>query len=371
MTYISGISDRIQTFTIDDAEKLNQLPNLKELSFCEDICVEENTVENMKNLKTLSFGGTTSFNCDIDFKKLGFLDELNFTSGLYTIPIWFNTEEYNTLVQNGVKIKMENISVDDYLNVSKKLDDISSSLDVTKESSDYEKTSAIIEYLLKNYQYFESRDDFLFDVKGPLSSPLQNGKKLTPLEYSAMFEALADRLFFNPSDSFDLQSLSFDKGWNMVNIDGELYYLDSSMFNNSDTIDISNLLIKYKSDQLGKYPDGLQETEPKPYYFEYYSERSEENRKNNRIIPKKENIDSDEKVKVKINGKIIVTTVGVLIGCLTAIGLAYSVNKGNRRRRAERRRKYNYIEDDSLESLFSSHDEYYKYNNNSSNHRKF
>ena len=34
-------------------------------------------------------------------------------------------------------------------------------------------------------------------------------------------------------------------------------------------------------------------------------------------------------------------------------------------------RKYNYIEDDSLESLFSSHDEYYKYNNNSSNHRKF
>lgn len=408
--------------TNEIANVLNNMPNLEvvNFNFHEDFNAEKNAIELMNNIKKMSFNIYDTYNCDIDFKKLTFLNELALSAGKYTLPIWFNMDEYNTLVSNGVKIDIESDfyenSLDDYLKISKKLDEIVSSLGVTKENSDKEKLDAILIYVLENLEYDPEIRELIYNGVDheELSSSLYIGGPLYAIfnrdtavcgNYSALFEALADRLFDEPMDSYVLRSE--DHAWNLVNIDGELYYVDSTWlddqqiyFEGSRGYESYSAIEAFKEGKIDLFDWYMQDNFNydlkqhnainSPYYVDDYIknkklENDRENYENWKEISaqiserrainnpeqsaekvKLEN-NSNKKVNIKINGKTIATTLGAIVGCMAAMGLAYSVKERDRRRRLERRRRQN----DAIRNSYNSIPDSPKYGSYSSNYGRY
>ena len=160
--------------------------------------------------------------------------------------------------------------------------------------------------------------------------------------YTAMVEALSDRLG-NPKDSFYMTSNTH--AWNLMNIDGELYYVDSTWLDNFELVSTSkirsgdgeqvswymespNTLDIFVLDPSGTHvpvvniPEYMKES-PTMYYIDYDIEDSQV-------------LASNQPVTVKVQDKEVETSLGSIIGTMVAFGLAVHVaNKKNEKLKEE------------------------------------
>lgn len=194
---------------------------------------EPGYLESMTQLKklTLNIGDK----CDLDFKKLTFLDDLNFGDSLpYDIAIGFSSEDYKTLVNNGVSIAANNpVTIDKVVEINDKLDGIVKGLGLKSDSTDEEKLNAILIYTLDNLTYDEGVSEALvngnadgladeFYKEGYLYGALEMDSAICG-NYSALVEALANRVKLN---SYILNSNTH--AWNLVSVEGNDYYVDAT-----------------------------------------------------------------------------------------------------------------------------------------------
>lgn len=412
--------------TDENIDKLREkFPNLKSLDLS-DAVINPSFAEKMTGLEELSI--RPSRNCDIDFTKLTYLKKLELGSLPYTTPIYFNTNEYNTLCTAGVEIEFGDLEDKDiYLDVSKKLDDIVSSLNISENSSDKEKLDAILIFVMENLEYDPVVSQAIENGKNPdMRSFYTNGlldgvfNKNTAIcgNYSALVEAIYDRVS-PPEKSVFMYSDSH--AWNLINIDGELYYVDSTWLDEEsisnqieetyiDDQGFKHTLTSYdyvssidaikegKTDTLEWYMnnnfdyDPVHHTSsiPFPEYVvsqvddkskneleqtledevnsndDYQSEEKatvNENKKEKKVVLEDS---SNKKVNINVNGKTIGISLGVLVGVLAGAGLAVHVTKKKKREKERRRQQ---LEELANENYFGYNSSYSSgsYNGNYSN----
>ncbi len=317
------------TWYIDD-KIFEKFPNLKELKL--ECKYNPKTIENLSSLKKIVIN-TNDGTCDIDFSKLTFLDELEFSDKPYTVAVYLNSKEYKALIENGVKVSIgENNENDEnlkkYLKISQQLDDIVNSLDVTERSTDKEKLDAILIYVLENLKYdeeveynnfFGKNDNNLsksFYEEGLLYAVFEKDTAICG-NYAAFVEALNDRLN-NPIKSHYLNNNNH--AWNIIVVDGEPYYVDSTwldesaLFKDENTIKSEDLIRKRKYKLLDWYMVGKEDWNLVPNHYISY------------IPPYIVNYKEDNQFEFIINKRKYIVPIGVLVGLLSAFGLAKKVN---------------------------------------------
>lgn len=249
----------IKTFNIETAQALyEKMPNLEELSIPTDVIYEPGVIESMTQLKKIEIN--PYLNCDIDFKKLTFLDELKISSKEpYDIAIWLNTDEYNYLKENGVKITFEPGIEKKYLEISNKIDNILDSMPINENSSDDEILDAILNYTIKNYEYDEEINNYswneLIENKtskeyykdGHLYAIFEKDKQICG-NYAAFVEAMYDRLK-KPEVSYTL--ISDSHAWNQIKINGKEYYVDSTWLDTGKILLDDELITAEQAAEMG------------------------------------------------------------------------------------------------------------------------
>lgn len=400
--------------TKDNLEFLKKCPNLRELNMmgvdvypgCEEAL---NVVEEL----SVAFGQ----NCDLDFNKLTGIKTLDLSGAKpYDIAIYLNSEEYNTLINNGVNIVFENEEAKQkYLDASRKLDEIVKSLGVTKESTDREKLDAILIYALENLEYdaevAKQSDENGRADRNLVSTFYQDGMLYGALEkdtaicgnYAALVEALSDRLSV-PKNSYIMES--DNHAWNLMNIDGQLYYVDATWLDgqkfytmvldeeDSDEFSKTYRSVEQKTTDIitaGEYGDLKWYMEPvdanyistideknshvpemtipgyvyedatfamerptygsveeEPYVEQQETEQTVSTESQQQVTVETQPLeeeteiketDGNTKVKVTINGKTIIISIGALVGVMTAVGAAVAVHSNKEKKRRERLRR--------------------------------
>ena len=339
----------------DNIVFLEKNPTIKYLEL-DGILLEPGIEESLNKLDTLRLD--SNFNVDIDFSKLTGLKELDLIEiEPYTLAMHFNTEEYNALVASGVEINFDEEYKQMFLSANEKLDEIISSLGVTKESTDREKLDAILLYTLDNLTYDKtvaslSQEELEntnlaieFYKDGLLYGALEKDTAICG-NYAALVEALSDRLG-DPKDSFFMTSNTH--AWNLMNIDGELYYVDSTWLDDFAFITTPKIAAG-EGEKLSWYMENPSSSNitlldpsgahiPNVNIPEYIKGK-----------PNMYKIDYDESdviylasnqpVTVKVGEEERETSLGSIIGTMVAFGLAVSVtNKNNKNKKDEENTK--------------------------------
>lgn len=240
--------------TEDNINFLDNFPSLKELVL-QNVLIPPGNEERFNKLEKLVMMDVD--NCEFDFSKLTNLKCLDFSFvEPYDLPIYFTMEDYDVLHHSGVEIDFGDEEKEkQFFEINKKLDDIVASLGVTKTSPDKDKIDAILIYVLEHLKYndevhkiidatekeaeekglSESQKNSLikqnalahinkFYGKGKLYGGLELGEGLCE-SYAALVEALANRLF---SKELSARIDSDIHQWNIVVIDGKVYYFDTT-----------------------------------------------------------------------------------------------------------------------------------------------
>ncbi len=227
---------RDMSLSCDNSLFLQECSNLKSLTIG-GFNIEKGVLESLTNITNLymyvSRLGYHYNNILTDFSKLTFLDELSFMdSGIYDICTIFDSKDYEVLVNNDVDIKAS--SIKNLVAINKKLDGIISYLNIDENTSSQEKLDKIVIYTLNNLEYDKKISiDRVNDEKqkkyakryytdGYLFGALNMDKAICG-NYSALILALANRV--------DLETyflVSKYHAWNLVNIDENSYYIDST-----------------------------------------------------------------------------------------------------------------------------------------------
>ena len=230
----------IDTFNSDIMAAIYQkIPYIEDLNLSYPTTYEPGVIESIKQLKKLTI--KPALNCDINFNELKNLEELVIDSeNPYDIAIWLNSEEYNTLKSNNVKITFKENVEEKYLEISQKLDDILNSLQINENSSDDEILNEILKYAVKNYQYDETvakatkeeKKEMGIDDKfykgGELYAIFEKDTQICG-NYAAYVEAMYDRIK-KPEQSYILTSVNH--AWNLIDIENKKYYVDSTWLDN-------------------------------------------------------------------------------------------------------------------------------------------
>ena len=238
------LDSEIEYYTKDTIEDIfSNMPYIEDLTIENQAVFEPGVLESLKQLKRLEINPST--NCDIDFKKLDHLEELKIdTEEPYDIAIWFNTEEYNHLKENGVKIIFNDGVEEEYLKIAQELEGIVESLNINENSTDDEVLNEVLKYATTHYQYDEDVSESLIN-----GTPRKEGKESASFykggwlygalerdtqicgNYAAFVEAMYDRLY-EPEKSYML--LSHNHCWNSIDFDGKRYYVDSTWFDGNE-----------------------------------------------------------------------------------------------------------------------------------------
>lgn len=305
-------------------------------------------IESLKQVKKLELDGDMNF--DIDFSKMTNLKELDFgLSKPYDLALNFNTDDYNTLISNNVKVTSENNTIETLLKVNKKLDKIVKKLHIDKNSTDREKLDAILVYVLKNLEYDEKVAKKLDKGKNPsVSKFYSEGYLYGALEldsaicgnYASLVEALANRVGLN---SYFI--MSENHTWNLVEVEGKSYYVDATWLDDEfltvkkDKMTKSGNMksvIKNISAQeiiargLGKKLDWYMVKPNKVLKIDdgtsHVAINYHDYMKDDYEINQYEDI-TFTKFNLNIDGEKFIVTGGALVGALSALGLAIEVNK--------------------------------------------
>ncbi len=330
-------------------------------------------LSSFEGLTELTIGHITE-NSDIDFINLPqSVKTINIECEPYDAAVFFNSKEYNSLINRGVKINFASQSdKDTYLRINDKLDSIvENELKSVKNGTDQEKLDAILIYVLEHLNYDKEVSELLRnneDASSVSRSFYTGGKLYGALEkdsaicgnYSALTEALMDRL----GVSSTLISAN-NHEWNLVQIDGEYYYVDATWLDDV-TGSIQNTTSGYNSD--GSYytsydikftdsaevlknngdkesldwymedpneindidRDGTHNTSNIPYYMDFtnISPVLDENDISEDIVEQ-----GDTKVGVKVGNKKLIVAAGALVGVMVSLGVAIPVYLTKRRRK--------------------------------------
>lgn len=381
----------VPTVNSTDFRLLSNCPNLETLTI-NGMAIEPGVVEALTSLKILSID--TDGNYDIDFSKLTFLDELEFIyEEPYTLAQDFTLDEYRILIDNDVNVVFaDDAYLETFLRINKKLDSIVTQLGITEENTDQEKLDAILIYTLDNLKY----DPTIFEMienneelEGKASEFYQGGTLYGALEkdtvicgnYAALVQALASRV--NLSTHWVKSTCH---AWNIVEVEGELYYVDPTM------MDVTDFRIVGESEWRGEkthawafYPATEAIAEKNTEYLEWYMEdptkfgEKDESITHDAVniptyikikpIEKIENIssDSDEiaspkpinltntKFEVSIKDKTWTIAAGAAIGIMSSLGGAIALGNHDKRRAKKRVSKMNDIQERFLfDDLYTS-----------------
>ena len=388
-------------FGREDMECLDKLPSIK--SFMIDgLTIAPGCEERLNQLEELDIGFIT--NCDIDFTKLTNLKQLTVKNiEPYDLAVFLNSEEYETLRQNGVEIVFENEwQKETYLRSSETIDEIIANLGVDKNSTDEEKLNAILIYVLETLTYNPEVSEATrkgeehqkltesFYEGGALYGALEKDTCICG-NYAALVEALMDRLDVSENSTI---LHSDNHAWNLILIDGEPYYVDATWLDGLTVSEgtehqiyedghLVGIEITFESkkaeDYLRKGDTTLLQwymENPDPEYIATIDEYSshvpefvpgymslenhavmapevtaeaptptvvtEQPQAETENVPVQEDV-THEKVRIKIGKKEIIITVGALVGVMGALGAAIAVKKKKereRRRRWQQQRSY-------------------------------
>lgn len=212
---------------------LKNMSSLEHLRIKLDEEIPGDLFSDMTFLKELKLNVTDT--CNIDYKKLTYLEELNFEfSKSYTIAIYFTTDDFNILRANGVKVRALNGKkdlTDEVYLVNNKLDEIVSKLNVLDSDTDQKKLDKVLIYVLDNLNYdrgmINSKYTYALGYKhyekGLLYQALEDNQNAICGNYAALVSALAKRVglacIYLQND---------EHAWNLVKIDGIYYGIDAT-----------------------------------------------------------------------------------------------------------------------------------------------
>lgn len=340
----------------------NNLDNIKELDL-EGISIGPNAIEKFNNLNKLKIG--ISENNEIDYSNLN-VEVLDLSwYGPYDIPIFLNKTSYESLKSNGTTINFANYGDEEqYEENLNKIDNIVTSLGINENSSDQEKLDKIIYYCLDNLQY-DSEVQNAVNNNGNVGNLISskgfydNGNLYACFEkntqicgnYTGLMKALLKRL-----DIDNYYLISNVHAWNLVKVDGELYYVDSTILDllngeensqkikNSDTFDLDWYMINVDKDSAYSYDSS---GDHDPILFPEYLNDSIEETITYEEIPDV----TTEETEIKIGDNTRKVLGGSLLGVLTAVGLA---------RRAKRRKRREKIK--NVKNGYEDYPYYYEFN---------
>lgn len=324
---------------------LEKSKNLKELDL-NGVYVDSSFIESLTSLEVLRIGDNV-INYNIDFRKLPNLKEVEFYNlNEYDLATYLDDYTIRLLEDRGVSISTRYVDLDKVIEINKELNEIIYKLGVTSLNSDKEKLNVILTYILDNLSYDETifqniqnsmKDNNLinsFYTNGFLDGAL-NGDSAICGNYASLFQALASRLgmksYFMVNDNH---------AWNLVNIDGEYYYVDPTYLegvsidvDNDGKLDVASDIIKsgnydklewYMKD-VSKASDSFHQPINMPLHIEI---KPIENKND------KNNYSFDYLYRVIVDNKEYIVPIGVVIALFSILGLAKrSKNNKNSKKR--------------------------------------
>ena len=319
--------------TIDyDNYKFLFSPNLNCLVI-DDFNVQKDLIESLPNIKTLDISSNTDMvliNYNLDYQRLTNLDTL-IISNPYTIAVHMNKNDIETLTQNNVKIidKSYENQVPLLLEINEKIDKIVEELNINNNSTEEEKIDKIIMYAINNLTY-DSKISKDLSEGNNISSNLfyENGFLYGALEldtqicgnYSALIGALCERVGIN-----EINQMSSVHSWNLVYVDGNNYYVDSTLIdiNIQDEQDINEMK---QNEWYMQDPNQKTDYTHKPFNLSDII-KIEEIKTEPDINVNQTNDISNKVYKLTINEKEIIIGSGALIGILAGLGFAHEKKK--------------------------------------------
>lgn len=362
------------TISKEDFDFLTKSKNLETIDLaCAN--VEEGFIESITNLKTLKVSSEMP-NLKFDYKKLTFLENLEFTGeDPYNVATNLTMDEYNTLVENGVNVTFDSEEIKNkFLEVNQELENIVKSLDATKDSSDQEKLDAILIYTLDHLTYDEEVSEKLgtgenideltrsFYKGGNLYGALEKDSAICG-NYAALVSALASRLDLNTE-----YLISPTHSWNLVEIEGQQYYVDATWLESQTEADPVTtkegdmIITKYnKINAAEKIKEG--ETDEINWYMEDPTEietldsSGQHDALNvsstitikpieeiSNIVPEEQDTKKDhtnKKFEITVGPKTFVIAGGALIGIALGLGGAVAISKNKNKNKHHRPKKEN------------------------------
>ena len=336
-------------YDVDNLNSFPDLPNLKKLyvdtiEFNGDISEEDkyflekcksldeltiggfyvgpNTVENLTNLKKLTFETGTTLDCD--FKKLDFLKELSFENVLpYDLAISFTEEECNYLLDHHVKIDFgSSKNCESYLKACKELDEIVKELNINDNMTDSEKMKKIVLYIIDHVSYdpevadCEDYDKMvnIVDKKGFYDGGFLKGALEKDTQICGNISALGEALF-KRCGLKSTMAASDTHLWNLICVDDENYCLDMTFLDdfyikeNNREITAKELIERDRFEEAIFYM-----ADPSPKYmhkldrFGYHDYLSYPDYMN------------DKTFSIRFDDKELAVPFGVFVGILTMFG---------------------------------------------------
>ena len=311
--------------TITNNSKILFSPKLYYLILT-DFNVEKGLIESLNNLKILDIScneNTVLINLDIDYNKLTYLDALIVDSP-YSLAIHLDTNEIYTLLKANVKIidRKTNDMSDTLLNINKKIDKMVSIIG-NDYTEDIDKLDAILMYVINNLEYdndiseqLKNQDESVngnrFYKKGCLYGALELDTAICG-NYAALVSALCDRLKLN-----EIMQISTIHAWNMVYVNGNNYYLDSTLIDSALEND-NSLADAKESKWYLRDPNEVDD-------FSHTSRNLSDIIKIEQIACNDEYDISNNLYKVTIKNSYVVNGT-ILTGLLLGLGLAYEERK--------------------------------------------
>lgn len=287
--------------------------------------VQKGLLESLKQLKILDISNNNDIvlsNYDIDYSELTNLNTL-IVNNPYTLAIHMDSNEINDLINSNVNIvnpNMQNYS-NTIIDIDNKIDEIVSSLEVTKDSSNEEKIDAIIMYVINKLTYdpniseqikdsnISNNDVKNFYNEGCLYGALELDTAICG-NYAALISTLCDRL-----DLPEIAQMSTVHAWNLIFVDGEYYYVDATLIDGS-VINENDLEEIKKSKWYLRNPLDVND------YNHDASNLSDLISIEPITIGSKLDI-SDNQYILTFNNKSYILKTGALVGILAGLGLAY------------------------------------------------
>lgn len=339
---------------------------LKKLELCE-ITINPSFLESLGSIEELVISCNEVYKYNIDYSKINNLKKISFRNlELYDYPIFLTNELINKLNDKGVEINLNGVKLDTVVKLNNSLDEIVSKLPVTKDSTDIEKLNAILVWILDSFYYDEQvsyyssinkKDPILvhsFYANGELDAVYNNNGNIICGNYSALFQALANRL--------ELTSYYVDgtgHAWNMVCFKDEKYYVDSTWLDTGEIeletgvvnlkriITPQELIKSGEGNRLKWYLKDINEIgDDSSHQADYIPSNSDDYVEyvpiNNEITEVNDNtlnIDLSEYLyKIVIDGEEYIANAATVLGILISLGLAVKVvKKFNKEEEKERK----------------------------------
>lgn len=235
------------SIAIDQELQLDHCAFLKHSPEIEKLCIygqcDPEYLYQLDNVRGMDL--SVFFNRNVDFRRLSFLDNLTLNGGAYDIAIHLSNDDIAYLESKGVNITkggFDDTTMEDVKRINEKLDEIVKSLNISPNATDEEKIDAVLIYCLEHLEYDEEVSNLLdngreseinhnhFYQDGDLYGALELDTQICG-NYAALMEALLYRVGVN---SYVLSSSNH--GWNLVEVDGEYFYVDATWLDTQNIV---------------------------------------------------------------------------------------------------------------------------------------